>query len=375
MRKPDMRIVRTTVVSVVALGMLAVPANVALADDFRQEKADYDTAVSRSVTLTSVLRDDIETSRTLTVASADDDAATTIARKSLQGQIAKASKVSAVKHEDATVFNVGALTDRASSSASEAKGYSASISDGVKKVNEAISAHRLRDVRKTLETAISDGRKAYGSSKDGVDDQTNRDGLADKLEKAEALSASTDTKAIEDMADALNDLASKVKDDMNARQARLDREAAEEASRQAYAAVSYAPASSYAGTIGTSNGYSASGSSTGGYSHSTGSGSSGYSTSASCALDSAADHCQGAVDGGGLVDMNYSGGHIYAQHSNTGGSWINNLQAGQTFTMDGSTYQVNGQSVEGAVNAPDSGDWMQTCNGNGNHLVGVTKIG
>ncbi len=56
-----------------------------------------------------------------------------------------------------------------------------------------------------------------------------------------------------------------------------------------------------------------------------------------------------------------------------GGSWINNLQAGRTFTMDGSTYQVNGQSVEGAVNAPDSGDWMRTCNGN--HLVGVTKIG
>lgn len=375
MRKIDMRTVQIAVASVAAIGMLAVPANVALADDFRQEKADYDTAVSRSATLTSVLRDDIETSRTLTVASADDDAATTIARKSLQGQIAKASKVSAVKHEDATVFNVSALTDRASSSASEAKGYSASISDGVKKVNEAIGAHRLRDARKTLETAISDGRKAYGSSKDGVDDQTNRDGLADRLEKAEALSASTDTKAIEDMADALNDLASKVKDDMNARQARLDREAAEEASQQAYAAASYAPASAYAGTAGTSDGYSAGGSSTGGYSTSTGSGSSGYSTSASCALDSAADHCQGAVDGGGIVDMNYSGGHIYAQHINTGGSWINNLQAGQTFTMNGSTYQVNGQSVEGAVNAPDSGDWMQTCNGNGNHLVGVTKIG
>lgn len=70
----------------------------------------------------------------------------------------------------------------------------------------------------------------------------------------------------------------------------------------------------------------------------------------------------------------YGNGHVYAQHNNTGGAWINNLQAGQTFTMNGSTYRVNGQSVQGAQYAPDSGDWMQTCNGNGNHLVGITKI-
>ena len=91
-------------------------------------------------------------------------------------------------------------------------------------------------------------------------------------------------------------------------------------------------------------------------------------------LTSAADHCQGAVDGGGIVDLNYGNGHVYAQHNNTGGAWINNLQAGQTFTMNGSTYRVNGQSVQGAQYAPGSGDWMQTCNGNGNHLVGITKI-
>lgn len=36
--------------------------------------------------------------------------------------------------------------------------------------------------------------------------------------------------------------------------------------------------------------------------------------------------------------------------------------------MNSSTYRVNGQSVQGAQYAPDSGDWMQTCNGNGNHL-------
>lgn len=68
----------------------------------------------------------------------------------------------------------------------------------------------------------------------------------------------------------------------------------------------------------------------------------------SCDLTSAADHCQGAVDGGGIVDLNYGNGHVYAQHNNTGGAWINNLQAGQTFTMNGSTYRVNGQSVQGA---------------------------
>ena len=104
---------------------------------------------------------------------------------------------------------------------------------------------------------------------------------------------------------------------------------------------------------------------------------SGYRTSGSCSLAAGVSGggCQGAVDGGGLVSMSWNDATIYAQHSNTGGAWINGLTAGQTVTIDGKQYMVNGQSQEGAVYAPDSGTWLQTCNGNGNHLVGITPVG
>lgn len=368
MRRPDMRTVQVAVASLVALGMLAVPANAALADDFRQDKADYATAVTSLENAAAVLKNTAEASGTLTVASRDDDAATTIARDSLRGQVDKASRVSVVKHEDATVFNMASLTDEVSSSTRLARELSASIAEGARKVNAAVEAHHLRDAKERLADAISNGRKTYGSSDGKVDDTANRDRLSQVMKEAKTLAASSDIEHIGRTTDSLKTLVSKVNADVKARQARLEREAREAARRvrQSYGAISYG---SSAGSGGST--------STGGYSTSTGSSSSssGYSTSASCALDSAADHCQGAVDGGGLVDMNYSGSHIYAQHSNTGGSWINSLQTGQTFTLNGSTYQVNGQSVEGATNAPDSGDWMQTCNGNGNHLVGITKIG
>ena len=161
----------------------------------------------------------------------------------------------------------------------------------------------------------------------------------------------------------LDKLIKSVSDDMNARQSRIGQER-----QQSVASASYSQPSNI-----TSGNYTPTRSNYGSYTP-TQSTPRGYYSSMSCDLTSAADHCQGAVDGGGIVDLNYGNGHVYAQHNNTGGAWINNLQAGQTFTMNGSTYRVNGQSVQGAQYAPDSGDWMQTCNGNGNHLVGITKI-
>lgn len=356
MRKPDMRTVKTTTaVSVAVLAMLAVPANAAMASDFQQDERDYTAAVSRSITLTSELKTGADEAKAKTVNAKDDDAATRLARESLRSRIATAADVHAVSKEKATVFNVSSLTDQAVSSGRTAKSLSSSIDDGVRKVDDAVAAHRLRDARKNLETAAENGRKTLESSNGKVDDDNNRGQLSDVLNKTKATAASADADAIGRTAKTLNDLIAKVNADV---QSRADREARQAAQAQRVQTVQQAAAYS---PIAASPAAS-------------GSARPGYSTSASCALDSAADHCQGAVDGGGLVDMSYSGGHIYAQHNGTGGAWINGLQAGQTFTMNGSTYRVNGQSIEGAQYAPGSGDWMQTCDGNGNHLVGVTKI-
>lgn len=364
MRKPDMRTVKTTAVSVAVLAMLAVPANAAMASDFQQDERDYTAAVSRSITLTSELKTGADEAKAKTVNAKDDDAATRLARESLRSRIAKAEDVHAVSKEKATVFNVSSLTDQAVSSGRTAKSLSSSIDDGVRKVDDAVAAHRLRDARKNLETAAENGRKTLESSNGKVDDDNNRGQLSDVLNKTKATAASADADAIGRTAKTLNDLIAKVNADV---QSRADREARQAAQAQRVQTVQQAAAYSPGASRSTGYSYAASPAASG-------SARPGYSTSASCALDSAADHCQGAVDGGGLVDMSYSGGHIYAQHNGTGGAWINGLQAGQTFTMNGSTYRVNGQSIEGAQYAPGSGDWMQTCDGNGNHLVGVTKI-
>lgn len=365
MRKPDMRTVKTTTaVSVAVLAMLAVPANAAMASDFQQDERDYTAAVSRSITLTSELKTGADEAKAKTVNAKDDDAATRLARESLRSRIAKAADVHAVSKEKATVFNVSSLTDQAVSSGRTAKSLSSSIDDGVRKVDDAVAAHRLRDARKNLETAAENGRKTLESSNGKVDDDNNRGQLSDVLNKTKATAASADADAIGRTAKTLNDLIAKVNADV---QSRADREARQAAQAQRVQTVQQAAAYSPSASRSTGYSYAASPAASG-------SARPGYSTSASCALDSAADHCQGAIDGGGLVDMSYSGGHIYAQHNGTGGAWINGLQAGQTFTMNGSTYRVNGQSIEGAQYAPGSGDWMQTCDGNGNHLVGVTKI-
>lgn len=364
MRKPDMRTVKTTAVSVAVLAMLAVPANAAMASDFQQDERDYTAAVSRSITLTSELKTGADEAKAKTVNAKDDDAATRLARESLRSRIAKAADVHAVSKEKATVFNVSSLTDQAVSSGRTAKSLSSSIDDGVRKVDDAVAAHRLRDARKNLETAAENGRKTLESSNGKVDDDNNRGQLSDVLNKTKATAASADADAIGRTAKTLNDLIAKVNADV---QSRADREARQAAQAQRVQTVQQAAASSPSASRSTGYSYAANPAASG-------SARPGYSTSASCALDSAADHCQGAVDGGGLVDMSYSGGHIYAQHNGTGGAWINGLQAGQTFTMNGSTYRVNGQSIERAQYAPGSGDWMQTCDGNGNHLVGVTKI-
>ena len=87
-----------------------------------------------------------------------------------------------------------------------------------------------------------------------------------------------------------------------------------------------------------------------------------------------ANTCQGAIDRGGMVDVQYYGGstHIYSQHNGTGGAWMNNLKPGDTVSFGGKQYTVNNYNEQGAKTAPSSGYYAQTCNENGNHLIGLT---
>lgn len=87
-----------------------------------------------------------------------------------------------------------------------------------------------------------------------------------------------------------------------------------------------------------------------------------------------ANTCQGAIDRGGMVDVQYYNGstHIYSQHNGTGGEWMNNLKPGDTVSFGGKQYTVNNYNEQGAKTAPSSGYYAQTCNENGNHLIGLT---
>ena len=239
MRKPDMRTVKTTAVSVAVLAMLAVPANAAMASDFQQDERDYTAAVSRSITLTSELKTGADEAKAKTVNAKDDDAATRLARESLRSRIAKAADVHAVSKEKATVFNVSSLTDQAVSSGRTAKSLSSSIDDGVRKVDDAVAAHRLRDARKNLETAAENGRKTLESSNGKVDDDNNRGQLSDVLNKTKATAASADADAIVRTAKTLNDLIAKVNADV---QSRADREARQAAQAQRVQTVQQAAA-------------------------------------------------------------------------------------------------------------------------------------
>lgn len=228
-----------------------------------------------------------------------------------------------------------------------------------------------------LDSLITTATELLSSSAGHVDDESSRQALQQAVDAATSLKSGWEdrVKVFGDVMSVASDLfdkqASELKTETNAVNAAVkshdDRIAAEQAAYQARMAAQQTAQARYSSASSGYSGYS-------GYSG--GDASNGYTTSASCELQAGtAAPCQSAVDGGGLVQQTWGDVTIYAGHSNTGWSWINNLTAGQTVTINGQQYQVTGESQEGAVYAPDSGTWMQTCNGNGNHLVGIRPVG
>lgn len=260
------------------------------------------------------------------------------------------------------------------------------LADAGTLVDRAVESRNLKlfhDAETRLVGALDAARATLSDSENRVDSTANRDELSSLVGEADGTLAAArerheadgdsmpgDWSDMTGTADRLDAERGEVETDVQAYEARV-------AAEQAAAVQAAAVQASYG--AGSTASYGSWGdpyySSYVSYSNTP----SGYWTSGSCAMDpsiqSPGSGCQGLVDGGGLAQLTWGQTTIYAQHANTGGSWINGLTAGQTVTINGQQYVVNGQSQEGAYYSPDSGTWLQTCNGNGNHLVGITPIG
>lgn len=260
------------------------------------------------------------------------------------------------------------------------------LADAGTLVDRAVESRNLKlfhDAEGRLAGALDAARATLSDSENRVDSTANRDELSSLIGEADGTldaarsrhekdgdSMPGDWSDMTGMADRLDAERGEVETDVQAYEARV-------AAEQAAAVQAAAAQASYG--AGSTASYGSWGdpyySSYVSYSNTP----SGYWTSGSCAMDpsiqSPGSGCQGLVDGGGLAQLTWGQTTIYAQHANTGGSWINGLTAGQTVTINGQQYVVNGQSQQGAYYSPDSGTWLQTCNGNGNHLVGITPIG
>lgn len=260
------------------------------------------------------------------------------------------------------------------------------LADAGTLVDRAVESRNLKlfhDAEGRLAGALDAARATLSDSENRVDSTANRDELSALADEADGTLAAArerhetegdsmpgDWSDMTGTADRLDAERGEVETDVQAYEARI-------AAEQAAAVQAAAVQASYG--AGSTASYGSWGdpyySSYVSYSNTP----SGYWTSGSCAMDpsiqSPGSGCQGLVDGGGLAQLTWGQTTIYAQHANTGGSWINGLTAGQTVTINGQQYVVNGQSQEGAYYSPDNGTWLQTCNGNGNHLVGITPVG
>ena len=252
---------------------------------------------------------------------------------------------------------------------------------GTVTISQPFDANALYEGAKAkLNDSIGEARKTLSDSENRVDDTTVRDTLQQaidknvtaitQLEESRKILGDGTLRGYSTLLNGVDELTRLSDDVTKAVEAHDKRVADELAATQAAAAVqtqaSHSPV--YDGYTSYGYGYGM------GYAPAV---SNGYSTSVSCVMQPGLDtsNCQSAVDGNGLVNMTWNDTTIFAGHADAGWGWINNLTPGQTVTINGQQYQVNGQNLEGQVYAPESGAWLQTCNGNGNHLVGITPVG
>lgn len=256
------------------------------------------------------------------------------------------------------------------------------INDKIRVVKDEQSRQRSIKAKTTLLSKLKDAEKLYSDSNGNVDDESSRKALKQWIDKTRSLLEDgklSEGKIYETKTSDSKKVFSAVNQAMKSRSDRLEEEAALAAIQASY------PQPEQTESSGAVQAYQASQPSYNATSYyqpqvqeAPQSASTQYRSDVNinCTVpdEATTNTCQGAVDQGGMVDIGYYGGktHIYSQHNGTGGAWINNLKPGDSVSFGGKEYIVNNYNEQGATAAPFNGVYAQTCNENGNHIIGLT---
>ena len=252
------------------------------------------------------------------------------------------------------------------------------INDKIRMVKDEQSRQRSIKAKTALLSKLKDAEKLYSDSNSNVDDESSRKALKQWIDKTKSLLENgklSEGKIYETKTSDSKKVFSAVNQAMKSRSDRLEEEAA-------LAAIQASYQSGQTESSGAVQAYQASQPSYNATSYyqpqTPQSASTQYSSDVNinCNVpdEATTNTFQGAVDQGGMVDIGYYGGktHIYSQHNGTGGAWMNNLKPGDSVSFGGKEYIVNNYNKQGATSAPFDGVYAQTCNENGNHIIGLT---
>lgn len=244
------------------------------------------------------------------------------------------------------------------------------INDKIQMVKDEQSRQRSIKAKTALMSKLKDAEKLYSDSNGNVDDESSRKALKQWIDKTKSLLENgklSEGKIYETKTSDSKKVFSAVNQAMKSRSDRLEEEAALAAIQ-----ASYQPEQTE--SSGAVQAYQASQPSYNATSYYQPQYRSDVNINCNVPDEATTNTCQGAVDQGGMVDIGYYGGktHIYSQHNGTGGAWINNLKPGDSVSFGGKEYIVNNYNEQGATAVPFNGVYAQTCNENGNHIIGLT---
>ena len=255
------------------------------------------------------------------------------------------------------------------------------INDKIQMVKAEQSRQRSIKAKTALMSKLKDAEKLYSDSNGNVDDESSRKALKQWIDKTKSLLENeklSEGKIYETKTSDSKKVFSAVNQAMKSRSDRLEEEAALAAIQASYQSEQ----TEYSGAVQAYQASQPSYSATSYYQPQAPETPQPASTqyksdvNINCTVpdEATTNTCQGAVDQGGMVDIGYYGGktHIYSQHNGTGGAWINNLKPGDSVSFGGKEYTVNNYNEQGATAVPFNGVYAQTCNENGNHIIGLT---
>ena len=278
-----------------------------------------------------------------------------------------------------TLWQLRDDTQKLNDTANHMREERSSINDRIARINKELEKHKTQQAQKTLNNQIDEARKLYKASSGLVMDEATRQQLQQWIESSASMlnAKGTTAESYIKQANKAGTIITAVKNSQSEYQKEQERqrELAAQANIQASYETGTAPNAYYTSQPGYNQSYYQKPSSAQPQAAPT----STYSSQVNAFCDTSYSNapgnpCQGAVDQGGMVDITYYNGdtHIYSQHNGTGGAWINNLKPGDTVSFGDKQFTVNNYSEQGAVAAPYKGYYAQTCNENGNHIVGLT---